>query len=557
MTSTTADRRAGNAVTNGIDSVPLATASYCDAIIIGAGFSGLRMIDEFRKLGLSVKALEAGSDVGGTWYYNRYPGARTDSESWVYILNISQQLKNNWRWKERFPQQSEVLGYLNHVADEFDMRKDIQFNTRVLSAHYDETNNLWNFLTDKGNKLSARYFLSATGVLSIQRELPFTGIERFKGEWYQTSTWPKHKVDFTAKRVAVVGTGATAVQVIPVIAHTASSVTVFQRTPNYVLPARNYPLADERLQEIRTNYDEIWEEARNQVFGMSMTDSRVKMSELHTDARIQQVLDRGWERGGFRFVFETFADITTSQQANDTAAEYIRNKIRAIVHDKEVAELLCPDYPLFAKRPPLGHDYFETFNRPNVKLVDVANNPIQEITESGLRTSTEEHDFDVIIFAIGFDAGTGAIEKMDIRGRSNESLADRWNDRLETYLGITVEDYPNMFMLTGPQSPFANLPVVVDNSANWIGSVISYMQRNGYTRMEPTKEASESWCKLLDDVYHATILPDGAKKAGSWLIGANVPGKPVRSLFWLGGAPMYFQICREESDNNFPSLRMM
>ena len=436
------------------------------------------------------------------------------------------------------------------------MRKEIQFNTRVESAHYDPAKNIWNVTTEKGEKFSCTYLISASGVLSVQRKLPFSGIDKFKGEWYQTSNWPKHDVQFDGKRVAVIGTGATAVQVIPIVAHNAKSVTVFQRTPNYVMPARNHPMTEHQQKEIKTHYDEIWEEARKHSFGMSMTDSKVMMSDMKNDAQINRVFERGWETGGFRFVFETFGDLLISQKANNTAAEFVRNKIRAIVKDEETAELLCPHYPLLAKRPPLGHYYFETFNKPNVKLVDVESNPIEEITETGLRTGTQEYKFDMIIYAIGFDAGTGALASMDVRGRSGESLAERWSKDLDTFLGVGVPDYPNMLMLSAPQSPFANLPIVLDNTADWIGKVISYMQQNGYENVEPTKEATENWCKMLNDVYNATVLPKGAEQANSWFIGANVPGKPIRLLFWFGGVVSYFELCQAEIDNNFPGLQM-
>lgn len=318
------------------------------------------------------------------------------------------------------------------------------------------------------------------------------------------------------------GTGATAVQVIPVVARSAKSLTVFQRTPNYVIPARNHPMTSEQREEIKEGYDEIWAEARQHSFGMSMSDSKLMMADMESDVQIQRVLDAGWETGGFRFVFETFGDLITNQKSNDVASEFVRNKIRAIVKDPVTAEILCPKYSLFAKRPPLGHHYFETYNKPNVSLVDVSERPIDEITENGIRRGDEEWEFDVIIYAIGFDAATGAITSMDIRGRDDRSLAKEWATSLETYLGICVEGYPNMFMIAAPQAPFANLPIVLDNTADWVGQTLHYMQEQGYKEIEPTKEAMEKWGKLLNDVYEMTILPKAAIQAKSWFIGANV-----------------------------------
>ena len=289
------------------------------------------------------------------------PGARTDSESWVYILNISKELNDDWTWKERYPCQHEVLEYLNHVADRFDMRKDIQFNTTVKSAAWDSTKSLWNINTTQGQNYTCRYFIPATGALSVGRNLPFAGVEKFKGESYVTSIWPHHTVEFKGKRVGVIGTGATSVQIVPMIAHSAASVTVFQRTPNYVLPARNHPLTSIQQDEIKRNYNAIWEDARSQLFGMAFKDSTTMIKDLETDTAVQRVLERGWEMGGLRFIFETFADMTTSKEANYIASEFVRNKIRAIVLDEDIAELLCPDHPIMAKRPPLGHHYFETY----------------------------------------------------------------------------------------------------------------------------------------------------------------------------------------------------
>ncbi len=519
-----------------------------DAIVIGAGFGGLRMLHELRELGLSVKVFEAASDVGGTWYWNRYPGARTDSESWVYAYSFSKELQDDWNWSERFPPQAEALAYLRHVADRFDMRKDIQFHTLVTSAVYDESANAWTVTTDPAQTLTCRYLITAVGVLSTPYTPPFPGIEKFAGESYVTGRWPKERVDFTGKRVAVIGTGATAVQAIPIIAQTAARVTVFQRTPNYVLPARNYTMTEDERQSIRASYDEIWHQAKTHFFGFAMSPAGRTVADV-TPEEHQKILEGGWETGGFRFIFETFDDIFTDEKSNAVAAEFIRNKIRAIVKDPATAELLCPkDYPLAGKRPPLGHFYYETFNRPNVSLVDVSRNPITEITAKGVRTATDEYEADMIIFATGFDAVTGTMNAMDIRGKGGATIKEKWEAGPRTHLGIAVDGFPNLFMICGPQSPFANIPVVIDGIVDWIGQAIRHLRTNDLAAMEPTPDAVEHWRRHMDDLVNATVLPKGKR---SWFLGANIPGKPHVVLFYFGGAGTYRQECQAVADRGF------
>ncbi|MGH7898171.1 MAG: flavin-containing monooxygenase [Candidatus Binatia bacterium] len=526
----------------------MTTQTDVDAIVIGAGFAGLRTLIELRKLGLSAIAIEAGTDVGGTWYWNRYPGARTDSESWVYAYSFSKELQDDWEWTERFPSQPEALAYLQHVADRFDMRKDIEFDTRVESAVYDESANVWRVVTDRGRSYSCNYLITAVGVLSLPYQPPFPGLERFAGEWYITGRWPKEPVDFAGKRVSVIGTGATAVQAIPIIAYTAAHVTVFQRTPNYVMPARNTPLTKDELQSIRKNYDAIWEQARNHFFGFAM-DAAGRTAADVTPEEHQKILERGWETGGFRYIFETFDDIFVDEKSNQVASEFVRNKIRAIVKDPATAELLCPkDYPLAGKRPPLGHFYYETFNRPNVTLVDVSRNPITEITAEGVRTATDEYPADIIVFATGFDAVTGTLRHMDIRGKGGATIRDKWQGGPRTHLGISVDGFPNLFMICGPQSPFANIPVVIDGIVDWIGQAIRHLRDNRLDTMEPTPEAVEAWRRHVDDLVNATVLPKGKR---SWFLGDNIPGKPHVVLFYFGGAGAYRRECQAAVDRGF------
>ncbi|KAK5168117.1 uncharacterized protein LTR77_006685 [Saxophila tyrrhenica] len=538
--------------TNGVKGNHAEKPDY-DLIVVGAGFGGIRVMHELQEMGLKYKVIEAGTGVGGTWYWNRYPGARTDTESWVYILNFSKELNTEWTWKERFPRQPEVLQYLNFVVDKFDMKKDIQFSTKVQSCHYEKSTNIWTLTTEEGERFTCKYFIPASGVLSVGRQLPFKGADNFKGESYKTFAWPKEQVSYKGKRVAVIGTGATAVQIIPQVAYQAKELTVFQRTPNYVLPARNHPLTEEQSNAIKESYDEVWQQARSQSFGMHMTDSKQTMKDMKSKEQHRRVLEYGWEVGGFRFIFETFGDLIVSQESNDVASDFVREKIRTTVKDEETAEKLVPDYPIFAKRPPLGHSYFETFNRPHVKLVSVRENGIDEITEKGVRLEDgEEYEFDVIIYAIGFDASTGALATMDVRANEDMTLGEHWSQQLETFLGICVEHYPNMFMISGPQSPFANLPVVIDGAVDWIARAISYMEKNGYSSCEPTHEAQEQYCKQLNDVYEATVLPKAARQAG-----ANIPGKNISPLFWFGGVGPYFELCNKEVDNNWPGLKML
>ncbi|KIW18117.1 hypothetical protein PV08_02405 [Exophiala spinifera] len=524
-----------------------------EVIIIGAGFGGVRMIYDLQKRGISARVFEAGSNVGGTWYWNRYPGARTDSESWVYVLTFLEELGVQWRWNERFPTQPEVERYVNRLVDELDLRKHMSFNTRIIAAHRDETNNVWKVTTSNGSTYTCTFLVTATGPLATPLKPPFPGLDLFKGEWYQTGLWPKHKVDFAGKRVAVVGTGATAVQVIPIVAHTAKSLTVFQRTPNYVLPARNHPLTDDQVAELQRDGKTVIHRARTSSFGMDIPDSSLRLTDT-TEAEALRVLEYGWEIGGFRFIFQTFADMLTNQDCNDLAGEFVRNKIRSIVRDKDTADLLCPNYPILSKRPPLGHYYYEAFNRDNVKLVDVKNNPITEITPTGLKTSTTEYDFDLIIFAIGFDAVTGTLAQIDLRGSEGQDLSMQLDEHMATAYGIMVENFPNLFMISGPQAPFANIPVIIDNTADWIGRTISHMRDRGYTKISTKKEVGREWRDKVHAAFNATVLPPGAKETKSWYIGANVEGKRVEPLFWFGGVAPYFEECEKELTGGFPGF---
>ncbi|WP_047221971.1 flavin-containing monooxygenase [Protofrankia coriariae] len=527
-----------------------------DVVVIGAGFSGLRMLYEARSRGLTARVLEAASDVGGTWYFNRYPGARTDSESWAYCFGFDKRLQEDWDWPERYPSQPQVLSYLRHVADRFDLRRDIQFDTRVRSAVFDEEHDVWVVTTERGERLVSRHLVSASGLLSVPYEPPFPRLSSFRGEWYMTARWPHEPVDFAGKRVAVIGTGASGVQLIPIVAATAARLTVFQRTANYILPARNYVLHDAQRQAIKANYDAIWEQVRRQAMGMPMNPANRVLGDVSPEEH-QRILEAGWEEGGFRYFLETFDDIFVNPESNALAAEFVRNKIRTIVRDPATAELLCPkpDHPLGAKRPPLGHFYYETFNRDNVELVDVSGNAVDDITPTGVRLADgTEYEADVIVFAMGFDAMTGSLTSVDVRGRGGVTIAEKWRGGPRTHLALTVDEFPNFFMIAGPQIPFANAPVMIEPAAEWIGEAISYTREHGHTRIEPTAQAVTAYNEQCETFFNATVFPAG-EKIRSWFVGANIPGKPHGVALYFGGYPNYIREVRQEAEEGFTHYR--
>lgn len=522
-----------------------------DTIIIGAGFGGLRALHAMRNQGRSVRLFDAGSDVGGTWYWNRYPGARTDSEAWAYCYSFSKELQDEWDWPERMPTWDQVQAYLAHVADKFGLREDIQLNTTVQSCIYDEASNQWIITTSDGKSYRCRYFISAVGWFAVAMQPPFD-MGNFKGEWYMSSKWPKEEVDFRGKRVGIVGSGSTAVQILPLVAKQAAQVTLFQRTPNYVMPGRNYPLDDTDREAIKTNYESIWKQVRNQVFAFPMDDSPLTYDSVD-DAQRRKVFEYGWEQGGFRFLFETFADMLTDERTNKAAAEFVRGKIRSIVKDPATAELMCPKYPIALKRPPLGNFYYESFNRPNVRLVDVSKHPLIASTEKGLKTDLEEFEFDIVIFAIGFDAVTGPLTHMEVRGRGGELVRDKWDAGPRTHLGIVMDGFPNMFIITGPQTPFSNVPPVVDAAVDWIGKAIAKADREGADVIEVSPEPVEAWVALMQEMLDATLL-GGATELRSWFMGANVEGKTHAPLFYFGGAAAYFDEIDKSVASDFAEL---
>jgi cation diffusion facilitator CzcD-associated flavoprotein CzcO len=526
-----------------------------DVAIIGAGFSGMYMLHKLRDgLGLKARVIEAADGVGGTWYWNRYPGARCDSESYYYSYSFSKELEQEWQWTSRYPPQPEILDYLNHVADRFDLRPDIQFNTRVTGATFDESRNRWTVTTDSGAQYSAQFVVSAVGCLSLRNTPNFEGLNQFQGDWYHTGAWPHEEVDFTGKRVGLIGTGSTGIQVTPVIAAEAQHLTVFQRTPNFSIPARNAPLSAEEAAEIKANYEEIRDRCRNSANGFPFeTFERVARDATPEERRV--IYDDLWERGGFRFLVSSFSDLLQDEFANETAAKYIRDRIGEIVKDPAVAEQLIPtDHPYGTKRPPIDTDYYDTFNRDNVSLVSVRENPIVEITAHGLRTANAEYPLDIIVFATGFDAMTGALLAMDIRGVEDRPLTAAWAAGPRTYLGLQVAGFPNLFTITGPGSPsvLTNMPVAIEQHVEWISDCIEYLRANGLHRIEATEESQEAWVKHVSEVADATLYP----RANSWYVGANVPGKSRVFMPFVGGMDVYREQCKEVAQNGYEGFHL-
>ena len=525
-----------------------------DAVVIGAGFSGLGMLWRLRDvMGLSVQVYEAGSGVGGTWYWNRYPGARCDSESYIYCFSFSRELLQEWSWSGKFPEQPEILAYLEHVADRFDLRRNIQFDTRVASAVFQDDSNLWEIETDQGNRVTAQYIITGIGCISAGNIPRFKGLDSFQGAWYHTGSWPHDPVDFSGKRVAVIGTGSSGVQSIPVIARQARRLTVFQRTPQYTVPARHGTIDRKFIEEeVKPNYEAILEKARWSHGGGPHAPIARSALDYSEDER-NQIYEEGWARGGFSFIGGTFDDIMTNQQANDTAAEFVRSKIREIVEDPETCRKLLPfDHPFGSKRSLIDTNYFQTYNRKNVHLVDLRRTPIHEITPSGLRTSEQDFEFDIIVFATGFDGMTGSFLRMDIRGRNGLTLREKWAEGPRTYLGLQVAGFPNMFMITGPGSPsvLSNMPVSIEQHIDFIADFIAWMRERGIQTAEADPQAEESWVAHVNEVAETTLYV----RANSWYLGANIPGKPRVFMPYPGGVGSYRQKCNQIARRGYPGF---
>jgi len=525
-----------------------------DAVIVGAGFAGLYTLHRLRGLGLSARVFEAGSGVGGTWYWNRYPGARCDVESMDYSYSFSDELQQEWRWTERYASQPEILRYINHVADRFDLRRDVQLETRVTAAVFDEATSRWAIETDRGDRVSAQFCIMATGCLSDAQVPDIKGRETFEGRWYHTGRWPHEGVDFTGHRVGVIGTGSSAIQSIPIIARQAGHMFVFQRTPNYSVPAHNAPLDPDYERRVKASYADFRRQARESRVGFVVERSGDSALAVAPEER-QREYARRWHRGGLGFS-ATYTDLLTSKEANATAAEFFRARIREIVRNPAVADALTPqDYPLGTKRLCVDTDYYATFNRDNVTLVDLRKTPIEAITPHGVRTRDAEYAVDSLVFATGFDAMTGALLKIDIHGRAGRALREKWAAGPRTYLGLTVAGFPNLFMITGPGSPsvLSNMIVSIEQHVDWIADCITYMSTRDLRGIEATAEAEDEWVAHVNEVGHATLYP----LAKSWYMGANVPGKPRIFMPYIGGVGVYRQKCDDVAANGYEGFTLM
>ncbi len=537
------------------------TPPVLDALVIGAGFSGLYMLHRLRdELNLDVRLYEAGDGVGGTWYWNRYPGARCDSESYYYSYSFSPELEQEWTWTSKYPEQPEILRYLNHVADRFDLRRDIQLETRVEAARFDEAASCWEVRTKRGEggecgeTVRAQFVVSAVGCLSSGNLPKFDGLDRFEGDYYHTGAWPHEGVDFSGKRVALIGTGSTGIQATPVLAAESDHLTVFQRTPNFSVPARNAPLSPEEAADIKQHYREIRDTCRQSPFGFPYLATERMAAEATTEER-NAVYEDLWQRGGLRFLAASFGDLMDNEDVNESAAEFIRGKIRATVKDPAVAEMLLPhDHPYGTKRPPIDTDYYETFNRDNVRLVDVRKAPIVEITPRGIRTTEAEHEVDVIVFATGFDAMTGALLNIDLQGIGGQTLRDKWEAGPRTYLGLQIAGFPNLFTVTGPGSPsvLTNMPVAIEQHVEWISDCIAWLRERDIARIEARSDAEEEWVNHVYDQAQTTLYP----KANSWYVGANIPGKSRVFMPFVGGLDIYRERCNEVAEKGYEGFEL-
>lgn len=510
----------------------------CDALVVGAGFAGLYSVHRLRSMGLTVQGIEAAADVGGVWFWNRYPGARCDVESMQYSFGFDDGLQQDWVWTERFAAQPEILRYLNHVADRFDLRPAFRFSTRVTSATFDEGRGLWTVTADRGASWTARFLIMASGSLSVPRLPDIPGIHDFEGQVLHTGAWPDEPVDLQGLRVGVIGTGSSGVQAIPRIAAEAAHVTVFQRTPNFVIPARNKPLADEVQAHWKAKYPEYRSKAKEVGTFYEFSD-RPAMSVTPQEREAEYA--RRWAEGGVNFV-HSFNDIYLDEEANATAVAFVHARIREAVQDPEVAEKLCPkDHPLGAKRICVGSDYYETYNRPNVTLVDLRADPIVRVESDAVVTDSGRHGIDVLVSATGYDALTGALTAIDITGRNGATLAGKWGQGPKNYLGLMTADFPNLFIITGPGSPsvLVNMVVGIEQHVEWIADCIAWMDAGGFQTIEADPEAERDWIAHVNAAADETLFV----KANSWYIGANIPGKPRVFLPYVGGIGPYRKRC--------------
>ncbi len=525
--------------------------AHFDVAVVGGGLGGLYALHRLRDMGLTVQVFEAGSGVGGTWFWNRYPGARCDVESMEYSYAFSDDLQQEWRWPERYGTQPEILRYINHVADRFDLRRDIRLNTRITTAVFDPGRNRWTLRTQQGDTVTASFCVMASGNLSTPRVPDFKGLEAFQGRWYHTGLWPHEGVDFSGLRVGVIGTGSSGVQMIPHIAAQADHLTVFQRTANFSLPARNAPLDPEKERRHKQDYPARRRAALDTPFGIAGHPAPTQAALEATEEERRRAYERKWQEGGSISFLYSYTDLLVNKQANDTASDFVREKIRGIVRNPATAEILAPkDHPIGTKRLCLDTNYYETYNRNNVALVDVKNDPIQKITATGLRTRDQAFGpFDALVFATGFDAMTGALSEIDIRVDGGPALAEAWEAGPRTYLGLMVAGFPNMFIVTGPGSPSVKTQMIlaIEQHTDWIAGCLGYMRVNGYGRIEADQPAQDDWVQHVNQVADSTLYP----LANSWYIGANIPGKPHVFMPYVGGFAGYKRKCDAVAANGY------
>jgi cation diffusion facilitator CzcD-associated flavoprotein CzcO len=529
-------------------------AQRFDAVIVGAGFAGLYALHRLRGIGVSARVLEAGGGIGGTWYWNRYPGARCDVESLEYSYSFSEDLQQEWSWSERYPAQPEILRYLEHVADRFELWPDIQLDTRAVSATFSEDADEWTLTTDAGESFTARWCVMATGCLSASQVPDIAGLDSFEGDWHHTARWPEEGVDVRRRRVGVIGTGSTGIQLIPEIVEDAAHTYVFQRTANFSVPNANKPMDPELERSVKARYAEQRDIARRSLLGVAIPPGERSVLEV-SDEEAQRTFQERWDLGGGMPVLLSYNDLLVNEEANAKIADFVRAKIRATVTDPELAELLCPrGFPIGAKRLCQDEGYFATFNRDDVTLVDIRSAPIEEITPAGVRTAAGEYEVDVIIFATGFDALTGALLAVDIRGRDGRSLRDAWAHGPRSYLGLAVAGFPNLFTVTGPGSPsvLSNVITSIEQHVEWIADCIADLRQRELTRIEATPEAQEAWMEHVAEVAAFTLFP----RAESWYVGANVPGKPRVFMPYVGGVGAYRERCAQIAANDYEGFEL-
>ena len=523
-----------------------------DAVIIGAGFAGMYMLHRLRELGFTARVYEAGGGVGGTWYWNRYPGARCDVESMQYSFSFSEELDQQWDWSEKYAPQPEILSYANHVADRFDLRRHILFDTRVTAATFDETEKCWRIETDRGDKVSAKFCIMAVGCLSAANHVPFKGREDFQGPIYHTGEWPHEGVDFTGLRVGIIGTGSSAIQSIPIIAQQASALTVFQRTATYSVPAWNTKLTPEYRNAIKADYPALRAKARARPTGFYFPFNMKPALEAAPEERARQY-EEAWQRGGLPFL-GAYGDLLFEKAANDTIAEFARDKIRSIVKDPVTAELLCPRNVFGCKRLCVDTGYFETYNLPHVKLVDVSKTPIERFTADGIDVNGTEYPLDAIVCATGFAAMTGSFDRIAITGRNGRTLGEKWRAGPRAYLGVATTGFPNLFTITGPGSPsvLASMIQAIEQHVDWLADCMAHMRDIGAATVEPVQAYEDEWVEHVNEVSKISLR----STCSSWYVGANIPGRPRVFMPYIGGFPVYVQKCNEVMANGFEGFVM-